>query len=173
MGRARPKLWLPQFALQSLIRLIFHRWSVGYMEQTLAASRVSLNDFESFHSHSKRPAPPPPSFKELALTVLTAVFMTPFFYVTFFVIPLMGQVTVGFAALITGMYLYYRRSLLVLLATVGTVTLFSVVVFATIQSVKYRLEIPLFICIALGIPFSFAYCVLVGSRIWVVRGGAD
>jgi len=143
------------------------------MEKAVAASRVRLNDFEAFHSRGQRTCPATPSLKELALTVLTAAFITPFFYVTFFVIPLMGQVTVGFAALITAMYLYYRRSLLVLLASVGTVTLLSTVAFATIQSIKYRLEIPLFICIALGIPFSFAYCVLVGSRIWVVRGGGD
>jgi hypothetical protein len=143
------------------------------MAQTLSVSKVSLRDFEKFHSRLQSPTPPVPSLKELAFTVLTALVMTPFLYVTFFVIPLMGQVTVGLAALLTLAYLYYRRSLFVLIATLCGVTVFSLATFSTIQAIKYRLEIPLFIFLALGIPMSFAYCVFVGYRIWVVRGGAE
>jgi hypothetical protein len=143
------------------------------MEQVLSVSKASLRDFEKFHSRRQSPSPTVPSFKELAFTLLTALVMTPFFFVTFFVIPLMGQVTVGLAALITLAYLYYRRSLLVLIATVSGTAVFSLATFSTIKSIKYRLEIPLFIFLALGIPMSFAYCVFVGYRIWVVRGGAE
>ncbi len=143
------------------------------MEQVLSVSKVSLRDFEKFHSCRQSPQPQAPSFKELIFTVLTALVMTPFFFVTFFVIPMMGQVTVGLAGLVTIAYLYYRRSLLVLIATVGGASVFSLATFATIQAIKYRLEIPLFIFLALGIPMSFAYCVFVGYRIWVVRGGAE
>jgi hypothetical protein len=143
------------------------------MEQILSVNKASLRDFEAFHTRQQSRKPAVPSFKELAFTVLTALIMMPFLYVTFFVIPLMGQVTVGFAVLVTLAYLYYRRSLLVLIATVGGVSIFSFVGFATIQAIKYRLEIPLFVCVALGIPMSFAYCVFVGYRIWVVRGGAE
>jgi hypothetical protein len=143
------------------------------MERILSVSKVSLRDFERFHARRQSKPPTTPSLKELALTLLTTLVMTPFLYVTFFVIPLMGQITVGFAGLLTLIYLYYRRSVLVLIITVTGLTLFSSVTFATIQTIKYRLEIPLFVFLALGIPMSFAYCVLVGSRIWVVRGGGE
>jgi hypothetical protein len=134
---------------------------------------VSIRDFERFHARLQRKPTVRPSLKELGFTVLTALIVTPFFFVTFFVLPMMGQITVGLAAIITAFYLFYRRSLLVFIATVGGVSIFSTLTFSTIQAIKYRLEIPLFVFLVLGIPMTFAYCVFIGYRIWVLRGGAD
>ena len=136
-------------------------------------NNISLRDLERRHASTAVRRPARPTIKELLLTIVTAAVTTPFFFVTFFVLPMMGQITVGLAAFITVAYLYYRRSLLVCLASLGGFGLVSLVTFSTIQAIKYRLEIPLFIFLVLGIPVSFAYCVLVGSRIWLLRGGDD
>jgi hypothetical protein len=45
--------------------------------------------------------------------------------------------------------------------------------FGFIQSVKTRLDVPLFILIALGIPVTAMYCIFIAGRIWVLRGGVD
>ena len=143
------------------------------MGESIAVTPVRLRDLESLHARKVVGRPARPSIRELVLTVITAAIATPFFFVTFFVLPMMGQITVGFAAIITLAYLYYRRSLLVCLASLGGFGVVSCATFSTIQAIKYHLEIPLFIFLVLGVPVTFGYCVLVGSRIWLLRGGEE
>jgi hypothetical protein len=99
--------------------------------------------------------------------------MAPFSFVTFMVIPMMGQVTVGLSFLLTVWYLVSRKSLLAFLTVLGGSILFGMVLFATIQVIKNNLEVPLFFFTATGIPVSAMYCIFIGTRIWTIRGGLD
>lgn len=112
-----------------------------------------------------------PSTRELLITIGVAFVVTPFFFVTFFVLPMMGQITVGFAAIITALYLFVRRSVLVTAAVLIGISIFSLAAFSSIQAIKYRLDIPLFICLTMGVPVTVGYCIFVSSRIWVLKGG--
>jgi hypothetical protein len=132
---------------------------------------IKIDDFERYHARAKRLPSVRPNAKELALTLLISFVLTPFFFITFFTLPMMGQITVGFAAVITALYLFYRRSILVaLFAFVGT-SIFSILTFSTIQSIKLRVDIPIFIFLVMGVPVIMIYCIVVASRIWVLRGG--
>ena len=137
------------------------------------ATTPSLTEFERFHAQQLRKAPPAVTVLELLLTILVACVTTPFFFVTFFVLPMMGQITVSLVAVLTVAYLYYRRSILVLLAVTLGCGSVSLATFSTIQAIKYHLEIPLFIFLVLGVPVCIGYSILVVSQIWRLRGGAD
>jgi hypothetical protein len=143
------------------------------MEYSLVAPHIRLEDFEKFHFQQRVHNVPPVTMREVFWTIAVSLVCSPFFFATFFLIPMMGQITVGFAVLLTALYLWYRRSWVIAGIAVGGGSLFAGFMFAFIQSIKNNLEIPLFILIALGIPVTIMYCLFVGSRIWVVRGGAD
>jgi hypothetical protein len=83
----------------------------------------------------------------------------------------MGQVVVSFALLITGIYLWARRSLAVTIAAITGSAGFALLTYLTIQAVKTRLEIPLFIFLVLGIPVTAMYSIFLAMRIWTLRGG--
>lgn len=110
---------------------------------------------------------------ELVVTLATTLFMAPFVVVTFSVIPMMGQITVGFSVLVTSLYLYYRKSLLVVGTAVGGSLIFWSVLFVSIQTIKNSIGIPLFFFTALGIPVCVLYTMFVGTRIWTIRGGVE
>ena len=137
------------------------------------AARVTLAEFERYHAARRHRTPPVASFRECVATFLIAGFFTPFFFVTFFVLPMMGQITVGVALLITGIYFFYRRSILAFLAGMAGCSGFAILTFSTIQAIKYHLEVPLFIFLVLGIPITAGYCIFVASRVWILRGGDD
>jgi hypothetical protein len=99
--------------------------------------------------------------------------MAPFGFVTALVIPVMGLVTVGFALMLTLLYLFYRRSILVALTAVGCSVVFWTALFLSIQGIKNNLEVLLFFLTAMGIPVSAMYCMFIGARIWSIRGGAE
>ena len=80
------------------------------MALTAPMAKITLDQFEKFHAPSMRRNPPRASVKEIMGTALVATLTAPFFFATFFCIPMMGQVTVGFASLLTVLYLFYRRS---------------------------------------------------------------
>jgi hypothetical protein len=120
----------------------------------------------------RRPVQLAPSIFELFATLGITIFMAPFVVVTFLVIPMMGQITVGFSVFVTLLYLFYRRSLLVCLAAFGGSVVFWSAIFLTIQTIKNQIGVPLFILTALGIPVCILYSMLIGARIWVIRGGA-
>ncbi len=141
--------------------------SVSMLEQ------VRLSEFESYHRRDIVPAQKRPSFKELSITALITLVMAPFGFVTFMVIPVMGQVTVGFALFVTFLYLFYRRSLAVAAVTIGCSVLFWLALFLSIQGIKNNLEVLLFFYTATGIPVSAMYCMFIGSRIWSIRGGLE
>jgi hypothetical protein len=101
------------------------------------------------------------------------VVIAPFLYATFFLIPMMGQVTVGFAGLITALYLFFRRSIVIAMTVVGSAAMLSTIFFMTIQSMKYRLDVTLFVLIALGIPVTLIFTTFVAMKIWEIRGGAE
>jgi hypothetical protein len=135
--------------------------------------QLQLSEFERFHREQLVPTQQRPALGELMLTAIVTLIMSPFGFVTFMVIPVMGQVTVGFALLLTALYLFYRRSLAVALVTIGCSVAFWLTLFLTIQAIKNHLEVLLFFFTATGIPVSAMYCMFIGTRIWSIRGGVD
>ena len=140
------------------------------MESSISMTKVSLDDFEKFHAPLVRRAPPPVTLGELVKLVLLAIVVSPFIFSTFFIIPMMGQVTVGVAAVVTALYLYFRKSLLVAGTVLAIATVLLSIAFMTIQSIKNDLDVTLFILTALGIPVCAIYTVFVGTKIWDLRG---
>ena len=132
-----------------------------------------VSDFEVFHSATAIQRQQVPSLKELCVTLLITLGMAPFAFVTFMVIPIMGQVTVGFAALLTVLYLFFRRSALIALTVLVGSFVFWSVIFGVIQVIKNNLEVPLFFFTATGIPVCAIFCMFIGARIWTIRGGAE
>lgn len=114
-----------------------------------------------------------PGIYELAITLAVTIFMAPFSFVIFMVIPVMGAITVALSFSLTVWYLISRRSVLVALTVLGGSVLFWGVLFETIQVIKNNLEVPLFFLTAMGIPVSAMYCMFIGTRIWTIRGGID
>jgi hypothetical protein len=143
------------------------------MSQAHAVNRIRIEDFEKFHAASFRKTPPPVSLKEVVVTVLVSTFMAPFLFATFFVIPMMGQVTVGLAAFVTALYLWSRKSLVIALTVLASAAMLSSILFMSIQSIKYRIDVTMFVLIALGIPMTFMYTVFIGMKVWELRGGDE
>jgi len=143
------------------------------MTQAQAMNQIRIEDFEKYHAPRFRKSPPPLSFKEVLVTLAISVVIAPFLYATFFLIPMMGQVTVGFAGLITALYLFFRRSIVIAMTVVGSAAMLSTIFFMTIQSMKYRLDVTLFVLIALGIPVTLIFTTFVAMKIWEIRGGAE
>lgn len=143
------------------------------MTGTQVMNQVSIEDFERFHAKRLRKAPPRASLKEVALTVALAIVVVPFMYVTFMCIPMMGVVTVGFSLFITALYLFFRRSIVILAAALLSSGALASLFFVFVQSVKYRMDVTLFVLITLGIPVTIIYTTFVGMRIWDIRGGAE
>jgi hypothetical protein len=137
------------------------------------SDRLQLSEFERFHRARLAPVQQRPSLGELALTAVVTFIMAPFGFVTFMVIPVMGQVTVGFALLLTCIYLFYRRSVAAAAVAIGCSVIFWAVLFLTIQAIKNNLEVVLFFFTATGIPVSAMYCMFIGTRIWSIRGGLE
>jgi hypothetical protein len=137
------------------------------------SSSVRLIDFERFHSAQIVLTQESPSVRELVITLLVTLGIAPFSFVTFFVIPMMGQITVGLSLFLTALYLYFRRSILVAGTAVVGAMFFWGLLFVTIQAIKQNLEVPLFFFTATGIPVCTAYCIFIGTRIWTIRGGVD
>ena len=135
--------------------------------------RASLDQLDRRIAERQRPLQGAPTMMELILTLATTLFMAPFVVVTFSVIPMMGQITVGFSVLVTSLYLYYRKSLLVVGTAVGVSLIFWSVLFVSIQTIKNSIGIPLFFFTALGIPVCVLYTMFVGTRIWTIRGGIE
>jgi hypothetical protein len=142
-------------------------------EILVVMNRISIDEFESYHSKRVLLASPPVTIKEIILSLLVAFVVTPFLFVTATVIPLMGQVTMALVVVLTMLYLYYRRSVIAAVASLGGAAIFTQLTFGTIQAIKYHIEVPMFIFTALGIPVCFLYSIFIVSRIWVLRGGAD
>lgn len=140
---------------------------------TAMTTPLRLSDFERHHALSLHKELRSPGIRELVITLALTLFMAPFSFVTFMVIPMMGQVTVGLSFLLTVWYLVSRKSLLAFLTVLGGSILFGMVLFATIQVIKNNLEVPLFFFTATGIPVSAMYCIFIGTRIWTIRGGLD
>ena len=135
--------------------------------------RASLDQLDRRIAERQRLLQGAPTMMELILTLATTLFMAPFVVVTFSVIPMMGQITVGFSVLVTSLYLYYRKSLLVVGTAVGGSLIFWSVLFVSIQTIKNSIGIPLFFFTALGIPVCVLYTMFVGTRIWTIRGGIE
>lgn len=136
-------------------------------------NRLLVSDFERFHAKNIVPVQLRPSLSELFLTALITLIITPFSFVIFLVIPVMGMITVCFSFLLSCLYLYYRRSILVAGTAIGCSVVFWVALFMSIQGIKNNLEVVLFFLTAMGIPVSAMFCMFIGSRIWSIRGGAE
>lgn len=143
------------------------------MGQAFVAPHIRLDDFEKFHVRQRVRKVPPVTVREILITLAVSLLCAPFFFATFFLIPMMGQITVGLAALLTALYLWFRRSVVVAAVVITGSGIFSGLMFGFIQSIKTRLEVPLFILIALGIPVTAMYCIFIAGRIWILRGGVD
>jgi hypothetical protein len=135
--------------------------------------RLRVSDFERFHAKDVVPVQHCPSLRELVLTALITLAITPFSFVIFLVVPVMGMITVSFSFLLSCLYLFYRRSILVACTAIGFSVVFWVALFLSIQGIKNNLEVLLFFLTATGIPVSAIYCMFIGSRIWTIRGGAE
>lgn len=132
---------------------------------------ISISDFEKFHAKRVVRAIPRLTLREVIASLSVAFVVTPFVFVTATIIPLMGIITAMLVILLTLIYLYSRRSIGAFCTVVAGALIFTQLTFATIQSVKYHLEVPLFILTALGIPVCFLYCIFISTRIWILRGG--
>jgi hypothetical protein len=143
------------------------------MSQVQVVDRIRIEDFEKFHAPRLRKPPPPVTVKEVVITMLIATAMAPFLFTTFFVIPMIGQISVGFAGFVTALYLWARKSIIIALTILASAGLFSSLMFMSIQSIKYRIDVTMFVLIALGIPMTTLLTVIVAMRVWELRGGAE
>jgi hypothetical protein len=143
------------------------------MDKVVSMSKLSLSEFEKFHRARVERPYVRPTVKEVFLTVALIFFMTPFFFVTATIIPLMGPITVLFAMGVSCIYLWSRRSWLIGAVALGSTIAFWSSIFGVIQLVKNDLDVVLFIFTALGIPVSVMFSVFVATRIWTLRGGVD
>ena len=137
------------------------------------APRVLLDEFERCHADRMSCKQVAPTAFELLITLLVTTTVAPFAFVTFFVIPMMGQITVGLSCALMLTYLRVRSSLLVVGAVVLGIAVFWGALFASIQVIKSNLEVPLFFFTATGIPVCAVFCIFVATRIWTIRGGID
>ena len=143
------------------------------MAQATTMNQIRIEDFEKYHASRMRRPQPRASLKEVLSAVLLATIVSPFMYVIFFCIPIIGIVTVGFAGFVTTLYLFFRRSIVLWLTTILTCGALAGIFFSVIQSVKYRLDVTLFVLIALGIPVTLIFTTFVGMKIWEIRGGGE
>lgn len=143
------------------------------MSQAAVVDRIRIEDFEKFHARKLRKPPPPVTVKEVVITMLVATVMAPFLFTTFFVIPMIGQVSVGLAAFVTALYLWFRKSIIIALTILVSGGFFASLMFMSIQSIKYRIDVTMFVLIALGIPMTTLLTVIVAMRVWEIRGGAE
>jgi hypothetical protein len=143
------------------------------MSQAQVVERIRIEDFEKFHAPRLRKAPPAVSVKEVVVTLLVSMVVAPFIFTTFFVIPMIGQISVGLAAFVTALYLWSRKSIVIALTILASGGLFSSLMFMSIQSIKYRIDVTMFILIALGIPITTLLTIFVAMRVWDLRGGAQ
>ena len=134
---------------------------------------LSLDTLEKFYRKRVQSRAEPATAKELIWTLAVAVAVTPFFLTVFLVLPMMGQIIAGIVALSTFFYLRARRSISVALAAILGSGGFACFIYFTIQALKARLDVPLFIFLVLGIPVTAFYCVFLSMRIWVLRGGEE
>ncbi len=136
-------------------------------------SRVTIAEFEKFHGRALRKPTPRASLREALVALLISIGMTPFAFVTAVIIPIMGPVTVLLGLLMTAMYLFFRRSIIISSVVVISSVLFWSVLFGTIQSYKNDLDVVLFCLTALGIPVTVMYSMFIGTQIWIIRGGVE
>lgn len=143
-----------------------------------AVPPVRLNDYERFHRTALRRRPPRPSRRELFISAALSFAATPFLLTLFLLIPYIGQgMIAAFAALLVG-YFWVRRSWAVFLLTTCSAALFTLLFFATIQALKYRLDVTLFLLMATAIPVVALLSLFVASRLWIMLdndsdGGAE
>ena len=143
------------------------------MSKVIEIPKISLHEFEKIHAARLVTPYVRPTGKEVFATVALILFMTPFFFVTATIIPLMGPITVLLALGVSCLYIASRRSWIIAgAAVVSTITFWSFI-FGTIQLVKNDLDVALFIFTALGIPVSVLFTIFVATRIWILRGGID
>ena len=90
------------------------------MAHVSTMNQTRIEDFEKYHARRMRRPQPRASLKEVVTAVLLATVVSPFMYVIFFCIPIIGVVTVGFAGFVTSLYLYFRRSIILLLTAIMT-----------------------------------------------------
>lgn len=143
------------------------------MAQAPTMNQIRIEDFERYHAPRVRKSPPPVTLKEVVVTALIPVVVVPFMYVVFFCIPMIGVVTVGFSLFVTTLYLFFRRSIIILGAALLSSGILAGLFFTFIQSLKYRMDVTLFVLIALGIPVCLMYTTFVGMKIWEIRGGGE
>lgn len=143
------------------------------MSQARVVDRIRIEDFEKFHAPRFRKAPPPVTFKEVVVTILVCTVMAPFLFTTFFVIPMIGQISVGLAGAMTAMYLWSRKSIVIALTILASGGVLSSIAFMSIQSIKHRIDVTMFILIALGIPMTTLLTVFVSMKVWELRGGGE
>ncbi len=138
---------------------------------TATAPTITIAEFERFHAKRFVRNVPPVSLREIIVSLLVAFLITPFVCVIAAIVPLIGIITAMLVFALTLLYLWARRSIVAFCTVVLGAGFFMQLTFMTIQSVKYNLEVPLFILTALGVPLCFLYSIFISTQIWVLRGG--
>jgi hypothetical protein len=134
---------------------------------TTTRPTVRLSDLERRHRAGLVRPPTPPTWREVCISTVAAALVTPWVFATFGVIPIIGQALFAAVVVLLGVYLYSRRSLSLTAGMVGAPLTLVILFMASAQMLKYRLEVPLFLLVATGIPVTVMAIVALVAMIWL------
>jgi hypothetical protein len=134
---------------------------------------ISLSEYEAYHRARVPRISAAISLKEVAVTSLTTLGILPFWFMMFFNLPVIGQITVGFSLIMTAWFFVVRRSWALVGTAFCSTVIATIILASSIQAIKYNIDLPMFLLMALGIPVSAIYCLFIGSRIWAAVNPED
>ncbi len=129
---------------------------------------MSLQKFEKIHRQSVKHDLPKTNGKEVFITWFICFIAAPFLFTALFVIPIIGQMLFAAALILTLIYVYVRKSLMIALAVFLANLMFIIPTMITMQLVanKNRFEVTMFFLIASCIPVSIFYIFAVAGKVW-------
>lgn len=107
-----------------------------------------------------------PGRKELLITFVAAVISTPFLTLVAIFVPLLGQILGVLAGIVTLGYLRKRGHWSPAIAFFAGVCCFWGVMYLSVDELRGRTSIALYLMMGLGVPYAFAYLFLVGGLLW-------
>ncbi|MFN4896589.1 MAG: hypothetical protein ACK5GN_13250 [Pseudomonadota bacterium] len=135
--------------------------------------RLRVSDLKRFNARKLVSVPQLPSLRELLITAGVTLVIASFGFITFLGIPVMGQVTIGFALFLAVLHLFYRSLALVALTALSCAAVAWTALFLSIKGIKNNREVLLFFWTATGIPVAAMCCMFIGARIWSIQGGVE
>jgi hypothetical protein len=127
---------------------------------------VTLSEYEAYHRARIPRISSSISLKEAISAAVITLAILPFWFMMFFNLPVIGQITVGFSLIMTTWFFIVRRSYALFGVVFASALLAAIILANSIQAIKYNIDLPMFLLMALGIPVSAIYCLFIGSRIW-------